>query len=305
MHNNIIFAALLVIDPVLYQLFNNMKILTTAIVFRVLVNKRLRVVQWIAILMLMLGMVAAQLEQTVSPDADPAEPSGTGGTSSQEAGRVSSAWGSSMDGNARDVASGETSTRFLSVASRLTLDPPRVHRDVFAGFLGMLAQSSCSAFAGVYNEVLIKGTTDSVYWQNVLLYTFSSLLCSVQLLLRDSGENADDAAQVPGSQVTGYLIEGFDGTAWAIVLVNGLLGQFISLIYKYGDNIVKVFASSTATFCTAPLALYFGTPMASALFVGASIAMRNSPCTMPRANGWSRKTSSASKRSAAPATKDR
>ena len=33
-----------------------------------------------------------------------------------------------------------------------------------------------SACAGVHNEILVKGTSASVWWQNVLLYTFT-LIC--------------------------------------------------------------------------------------------------------------------------------
>lgn len=55
--NQLIFAALSVLSPPEYQLLNNGKLFTTTIVYRVVMKRTLRVVQWLALALLGTGMV--------------------------------------------------------------------------------------------------------------------------------------------------------------------------------------------------------------------------------------------------------
>jgi len=55
--NNLVFSALLHMDPGLYQLLNTSKILTTGLTFRLVVGKELRIIQWLALVLLSLGMM--------------------------------------------------------------------------------------------------------------------------------------------------------------------------------------------------------------------------------------------------------
>eukprot|EP00403_Amphidinium_massartii_P019603 CAMPEP_0178427112 /NCGR_PEP_ID=MMETSP0689_2-20121128/29576_1 /TAXON_ID=160604 /ORGANISM="Amphidinium massartii, Strain CS-259" /LENGTH=307 /DNA_ID=CAMNT_0020048807 /DNA_START=27 /DNA_END=946 /DNA_ORIENTATION=+ len=54
--NGLIFKALLVLSPPEYQLLNNMKLFTTAITYRLVVQREQKVVQWLALTLLALGM---------------------------------------------------------------------------------------------------------------------------------------------------------------------------------------------------------------------------------------------------------
>jgi len=213
-HNNIIFVALEMISPVTYQLFNNIKIVTTGLVFRVFLRRPLRLNQWMAIVLLPLSMCVTQLR------------------------------------NDDDSSSGT--------------------EKIFQGFLWMLALSSCSAFAGVYNEFLLKnGTPSSLMWKNMQLYFFSTLSCMVPYCYsRLVGKLEGKSESYEG------MLHGFGPMAWGIVLLNGLLGQIISAIFFYADNIVKVYAASGAVLLT-PLVShhYFDTPLHAPLFLGISIAL--------------------------------
>ncbi|CAK8994466.1 unnamed protein product [Durusdinium trenchii] len=59
LQNRLVFEALHFISPPEYQLLNNMKLFTTSLVFRVVMKRQLRVFQWLALLLLGLGMALA------------------------------------------------------------------------------------------------------------------------------------------------------------------------------------------------------------------------------------------------------
>ncbi|KAG6552204.1 hypothetical protein Mapa_006052 [Marchantia paleacea] len=61
-HNNIQFATLTYVDTSTYQILGNLKIVTTAILFRTFLKKRLSKLQWIAIVLLTLGTTTSQLK---------------------------------------------------------------------------------------------------------------------------------------------------------------------------------------------------------------------------------------------------
>ncbi|CAE7498762.1 unnamed protein product [Symbiodinium natans] len=59
LQNRLVFEALQRISPPEYQLLNNMKLFTTSLVFRVVMQRQLRVLQWMALVLLVLGMALA------------------------------------------------------------------------------------------------------------------------------------------------------------------------------------------------------------------------------------------------------
>eukprot|EP00439_Symbiodinium_sp_Y106_P082494 s1430_g21.t3 len=59
LQNRLVFEALQKISPPEYQLLNNIKLFTTSLVFRVVMRRQLRVLQWLALLLLVLGMALA------------------------------------------------------------------------------------------------------------------------------------------------------------------------------------------------------------------------------------------------------
>ncbi|KAE9460206.1 hypothetical protein C3L33_07892, partial [Rhododendron williamsianum] len=116
-HNNVQFATLTYVDTSTYQILGNLKIVTTGILFRLFLKRKLSNLQWLAIVLLAVGTTTSQVK-------------GCGGSS------CDSVFSSPIQGY----------------------------------MLGIL--SAClSALAGVYTEFLMKKNNDSLYWQNVQLYT--------------------------------------------------------------------------------------------------------------------------------------
>jgi len=71
--NRLVFEALRYLSPPEYQLLNNLKLLTTSIVYRVVMRRQLRVLQWMALLLLAVGMSLASQPPTNSASTDKPE----------------------------------------------------------------------------------------------------------------------------------------------------------------------------------------------------------------------------------------
>ncbi|XP_034599746.1 CMP-sialic acid transporter 1 isoform X3 [Setaria viridis] len=116
-HNNVQFATLTYVDPSTYQIVGNLKIVTTGILFRLVLKRKLSNLQWMAIVLLAVGATTSQVKGCGDAPCD-------------------SLFSAPLQGY----------------------------------MLGIL--SAClSALAGVYTEYLMKKNSDSLYWQNVQLYT--------------------------------------------------------------------------------------------------------------------------------------
>lgn len=67
--NRLVFEALRHLSPPEYQMLNNMKLLTTSAVYRMVMQRRLTILQWLALVLLAVGMTVATMEPVVVSDA--------------------------------------------------------------------------------------------------------------------------------------------------------------------------------------------------------------------------------------------
>ena len=61
MHNNVQFMTLKYVDPATYQILGNLKIVTTGVLFRVMLKRQLNKLQWMALGLLMIGATTSQI----------------------------------------------------------------------------------------------------------------------------------------------------------------------------------------------------------------------------------------------------
>ncbi|KAI0488012.1 hypothetical protein KFK09_027836 [Dendrobium nobile] len=61
-HNNVQFATLTYVDPSTYQIMGNLKIVTTGILFRLFLKRKLSNLQWLAIILLAVGTTTSQVK---------------------------------------------------------------------------------------------------------------------------------------------------------------------------------------------------------------------------------------------------
>lgn len=116
-HNNVQFATLTYVDTSTYQIMGNLKIVTTGILFRLFLQRKLSYLQWMAIVLLAIGTTTSQVK-----------------------------------------GCGESLCESLFSAP-------------IQGYMLGILSACLSASAGVYTEFLMKKNNDSLYWQNVQLYT--------------------------------------------------------------------------------------------------------------------------------------
>ncbi|KAK7397412.1 hypothetical protein VNO78_18583 [Psophocarpus tetragonolobus] len=213
-HNNVQFATLTYVDTSTYQIMGNLKIVTTGILFRLFLGRRLSNLQWMAIVLLAVGTTTSQVR-----------------------------------------GCGEASCDSLFSAP------------IQGYMLGVL--SAClSALAGIYTEFLMKKNNDSLYWQNIQLYTFGTLFNMARLLADDFRGGFENG---PWWQ---RIFNGYTITTWMVVLNLGSTGLLVSWLMKHADNIVKVYSTSMAMLLTMILSLFlFNFKPTLQLFLGIIICM--------------------------------
>ncbi|KAF3335569.1 CMP-sialic acid transporter 1-like isoform X1 [Carex littledalei] len=213
-HNNITFLTLKYLSPSTYQIMGNLKIITTGILFRIFLKRKLTKLQWIAILLLTIGTTTSQVK-------------GCG------------------DSMCESLLSGNITGYILAIVS---------------AFL--------SAFGGVYTEYLLKKNNDSLYWQNIQLYTCGVFINMGWLIVGDFQSGFEKGFWWQ------RLFHGYTLTAWLVVANLASSGLLVSWLMKYADNIVKVYATSMAMLLTAVLSQFlFDVKATIQLLLGIIICM--------------------------------
>ncbi|XP_068666847.1 CMP-sialic acid transporter 1-like [Aristolochia californica] len=213
-HNNVQFATLTYVDTSTYQIMGNLKIVTTGILFRFFLRRKLSNLQWMAIVLLAVGTTTSQVK-----------------------------------------GCGETSCDSLFSAPT-------------QGYLLGILSACLSALAGVYTEFLMKKNNDSLFWQNVQLYTFGAIFNMARLIMDDFQSGFENG---PWWQ---RLFNGYSISTWMVVLNLASTGLLVSWLMKYADNIVKVYSTSMAMLLTMVLSVYlFEFRPTLQLFLGIIICM--------------------------------
>ncbi|KAJ0962971.1 hypothetical protein J5N97_028093 [Dioscorea zingiberensis] len=213
-HNNVQFATLTFVDPSTYQIMGNLKIVTTGILFRLFLKRKLSNLQWMAIVLLAVGTTTSQVKGCGEATCD------------------------------------------------------SIFSSPIQGYMLGLLSACLSALAGVYTEYLMKKNNDSLYWQNVQLYTFGAIFNMLRLVWDDFRLGFYKG---PWWQ---RLFNGYTLTTWLVVLNLGSSGLLVSWLMKYADNIVKVYSTSMAMLLTMILSIYlFSFQPTIQLFLGIIICM--------------------------------
>ncbi|KAL2233817.1 CMP-sialic acid transporter 1 [Sesamum indicum] len=213
-HNNVQFATLTYVDTSTYQIMGNLKIVTTGILFRLFLKRKLSNLQWMAIVLLAIGTTTSQVK-----------------------------------------GCGEASCESLFSSP-------------IQGYMLGILSACLSALAGVYTEFLMKKNSDSLYWQNIQLYTFGAIFNMAKLVLDDFRSGFEKG---PWWQ---RLLNGYTITTWMVVLNLGSTGLLVSWLMKYADNIVKVYSTSMAMLLTMVLSVFlFNFKPTLQLFLGIFVCM--------------------------------
>ncbi len=101
------------------------------------------------------------------------------------------------------------------------------------GLIAVIVSCLSSGFAGVYFEMMLKGSNVSVWMRNVQLGMFGSITAILGVLLKDYDT----------IQKNGYFV-GYSPLVWIVISQQAFGGLIVALVVRYADNILKGFATS-------------------------------------------------------------
>ncbi|KAK7115329.1 probable UDP-sugar transporter protein SLC35A4 isoform X2 [Littorina saxatilis] len=196
-NNNLSVLMQVHMDPATYQVLGNLKIVTTAILYRLILKRPLRVQQWISI-----GLL------TTAGFCD--------------------SFGSLVDKEDINLRS-----------QHITL----------TGLAIILTYCFISAMAGVYTEYILKKDIDtSLHLQNMMLYSFTITLNFGGWVLTQSYAEREEGASF-------QLFKGFSIYAWLIIFTQAFNGLGMSVVFKHGSNLVRLFVISCAMVVSTTLSI--------------------------------------------------
>ncbi|XP_063721664.1 CMP-sialic acid transporter-like isoform X2 [Symsagittifera roscoffensis] len=236
--NNLSFFALGNLDPATYQVTYQLKLLTTALVMRLLLGKILTSKQWGALFVLLIGVCLVEIEKLAPQDMT----------------AVSRQMLQTASANKKDDS---------VIGEERSYDSPAGSSvNVLAGIAATIGMTFCSAFAGVYFEKMVRSSPASssggkglqqgaiklselgeLWVKNIQLYLFSCISALAACLLHDGDKIAENG-----------FFHGYNSLTVVVVLIGSAGGTATALMLKYLDNIYKNFASSMslvlASFCS-------------------------------------------------------
>uniref|UniRef100_A0A8D3AH15 Solute carrier family 35 member A5 n=1 Tax=Scophthalmus maximus TaxID=52904 RepID=A0A8D3AH15_SCOMX len=227
-------------------LFSNFVILTTAVLFRIVLKRRLSWVQWAALVVLFLAIVSLT----------------TGSGSSQNAVAVHGVHSNPLSSPSNSCL---LYTQLLeqmrnSSANESWPLSPTIQawrnrivgklRSFGVGHVLLLLQCLISSMANIYNEKILKEgdqLTESIFIQNSKLYAFSVVFNGLTLGL---GSEARGLTEHCG------LLHGHNLYSLALVLVTAALGLSVAFILKFRDNMFHVLTGQITTVLVTALSFF-------------------------------------------------
>ncbi|KAF9789699.1 nucleotide-sugar transporter-domain-containing protein [Thelephora terrestris] len=199
--NSLQFVAISNLPVATFQVTYQMKILTTAAFSVVLLRRSLSPTKWVALCFLALGVGIVQIQST----------SATGPTHKSINTPV---------GSAHDAA------------------PVHIHiMSPLKGLGAVTAACFTSGLAGVYFEMVLKGSKADLWVRNVQLSLFSLVPALFPVFFSDHRNSQGFPRD---------LLRNFGGWAWGTVAIQTFGGLVTAVVIKYSDNILKGFATSLA-----------------------------------------------------------
>lgn len=141
--------------------------------------------------------------------------------------------------------------------------PANFEENRLLGFAATILACLLSGLAGVYFEMILKGSDVSIWMRNVQLSLLSLPCAAVTCFISDSDKISDHGFF---HNYTGFIV--------FLVLLNASGGLIVAVVVKYADNILKGFATSLAIVLACIFQVYlFDFVITLQFIIGAALVM--------------------------------
>lgn len=245
-YNNLTYINLGLFDLTTYTCLMQFRIVLTAVIYQVMFRRPLTGTQWMSLIILTLGCLIKEF-----------------GLYDDIAANHSNAVGNQTTHNTQDHQSNDTA----KADDRDILDGKSTPLLRFAWLTSLiLFQMFCSCFAGVYNEYLLKDSSNSkradIILQNIFMY-LDSIVCNmlVYKVAADVSEHNAGSNNELGTITTLHNLV-TNPLTFILIVNNACSGLVASFFLKNLNSILKTFASALELFAIAIFAWYlFDSPI--------------------------------------------
>ena len=137
------------------------------------------------------------------------------------------------------------------------------HHNHSKGLIAVIISCISSGFAGIYFEMMLKGSSASVWLRNVQLGMFGSITALLGMLMKDG----------PLILENGFFY-GYNYLVWFVISQQAIGGLIVALVVRYADNILKGFATSFSIILSAVASVYlFDYHITLTFTIGASLVI--------------------------------
>ncbi|KAM6955063.1 UDP-sugar transporter protein SLC35A5 isoform 1-T1 [Lycodopsis pacificus] len=281
--NLIIFYVMTYLQPAMAVLFSNFVILTTAVLFRLVLKRRLSWVQWAALFVLFLSIVSLTTGSGSSQNAIALPGLHSNPLSTPSNSCLLYTQLLEQMRNSRSLAFLSWPGAYISIHNSMRVNvrlydvfvhifsfphsaskswvsslPGQAWRDrvveklrsLGVGHILLVLQCFISAMANIYNEKILKEgdqLTESIFIQNSKLYAFGVVFNGLTLGL---GSEARGLTEHCG------LLHGHNVYSLCLVLVTAALGLSVAFILKFRDNMFHVLTGQITTVLVTAFSLF-------------------------------------------------
>ncbi|KQJ95839.1 hypothetical protein BRADI_3g19338v3 [Brachypodium distachyon] len=220
------------VDAPAYQILKNLNIISTGVLYRIILKKKLSEIQWAAFVLLCAGCTSSTQSDHVLQTP------------------IQGWMMATVSCNRGDIQ-----FRYL--------DYYRKGLTQLSEMIFFLAGDGSSMwFAGVYTEAIIKKRPSrNINVQNFWLYIFGLVFNLVAICVQDYDEVMNKG-----------FFHGYSFITVLMIFNHALSGIAVSMVMKYADNIVKVYSTSVAMLLTAVASVFlFGFHLSIAFFLGSTV----------------------------------